>query len=242
MHPDLERLIRLQALEFEIRNYSDRIESLPKKIAELESKLGGTRKSLETGKTRLNQLATDKRKLEGSIQDFEQRNSKYRSQLIEVKTNEQYRSLLNEIEFNNIQIRKIEDDILVDMEEEEKLRHQISQVELQLAREQAMVNTEKKEAEAEVEKDRLLLEQAQESRRDLVALIEPSLYETYTRIASVRKGVALARAADESCQACNVRIRPHLLSQVISGNEIVTCDSCSRILYWKPETPYEVSA
>ena len=52
----------------------------------------------------------------------------------------------------------------------------------------------------------------------------------------------LARATQESCQACYVRIRPHVLSQVMAGEQIITCDSCNRILYWKPDAPYEVTS
>ncbi len=241
MHPDLERLIRLQDAELLIKHYVERIEQLPVKMAELEGKLNGTQQQLKSNKDRLAKLASEKRKLEGSIQDLEQKISKYKNQLTEVKTNEQYRSLLNEIEFGNSQVRKIEDEILLNMEEEEHIRRDASQIEQQLAREQDAVNGEKKAAKVEVEEDRRLLVAAEEDRNRLVELIDPAMYDRYTRIASFRKGVALARAADESCQACHVRIRPHLLSLVMSGETIVTCDSCDRILYWKADAPYEAS-
>ena len=242
MHPDLERLIRLQDTELRIKHYLERIEQLPIRMAELESKLNGTQQQLNSNKDRLAKLASEKRKLEGSILDLEQKISKYKGQLTEVKTNEQYRSLLNEIEFGNSQIRKIEDEILLIMEEEEKLRREVSRLEQQLSGELAVVNVEKKAAETEVDEDRKLLAAAESDRNLLAGSIDPTLYDRYTRIASVRKGVALARAADESCQGCHVRIRPHLLTQVMSGETIVACDSCDRILYWKTETPYEAPA
>jgi hypothetical protein len=242
MHPDLERLIRLQETELLIKHFVERIEQLPVKMAELEGKLDGTQQQLKSNKDRLAKLASEKRKLEGSIQDLEQKISKYKNQLTEVKTNEQYRSLLNEIEFGNSQVRKIEDEILLNMEEEEHIRRDVFQIEWQLASEQDAVNGEKKAAKVEVEEDRRLLAAAEEDRNRLVELIDPALYDRYTQIASFRKGVALARAADESCQACHVRIRPHLLSLVMSGETIVACDSCDRILYWKADAPYEASA
>ena len=89
MHPDLEKLIQLQEAELQIKNYSDRIEQLPGHLAALEEKLSGALQSLSRSQERLAKLALEKRKLEGVIQDFEQKNSKYREQLIDVKTNEQ---------------------------------------------------------------------------------------------------------------------------------------------------------
>jgi predicted nucleic acid-binding Zn-ribbon protein len=240
MHPDLEKLIQLQEVELQIKDYSDRIELLPKQLAVLEEKLSATTRSLSSYQERFSRLAPEKRKFEGIIQDIEQKNSRYREQLLDVKTNEQYKALLHEIEFNSQQIRKTEDDILTKMEEEERLRKEMLQIEQQLRAEKETVNAEKKAAEAEVEKDKQILEELRARRQSLIQDVTPDLLETYARIARFRKGVAIARARGDSCEACHVRIRPHVLSQIMSGETILTCDSCDRILYWKADAPYEV--
>src|SRR5262245_8934973 len=150
MHPDLEKLIQLQEVELQIKTYTDRIELLPKHLAELEQKLNTTTQLLSSGQERLSKLALEKRKLESVIQDIEQKNSRYREQLLDVKTNEQYKALLHEIEFNGEQIRKTEDEVLTKMEEEERLRKEIQQLEQQLRSEKETVSAEKRVAEAEV--------------------------------------------------------------------------------------------
>jgi uncharacterized protein len=241
MHPDLEKLIQLQEAELQIKDYTDRIELLPKHLAELEQKLSTTTHSLGSCQDRLSKLTLEKRRFETLIQDIEQKNSKYREQMLDVKTNEQYKALLHEIEFNREQIRKTEDDILTKMEEEERLRKEIHQLEQQLRSEKESVNAEKKAAEVEVGRDRQILEELRARRQSLIQNLTPGLFETYTRIASFRKGVAIARARGDSCEACHVRIRPHVLSQIMSGETILTCDSCDRILYWKSDGPYEAS-
>lgn len=238
MHPEIEKLLRLQETELQIKHYTDRIELLPKQLANLEAKLNGTLQSFEANKQKIAKAAADKKRLEAAIQDLEQKNSKYRGQLTDVKTNEQYKALLHEIEFNENQIRKIEDEILVLMEQEEELRKESQAIQQQLQREKALVESEKKAAEAEVAKDRSILEELQIQRAGIVESVEPKILDTYNRIVA-RKGTALARATQDSCQACHVRIRPHVVSQVMSGESVIACDSCSRILYWKPDTPYE---
>ncbi len=240
MHADLEKLIQLQQIELQIKDYSDRIELLPKNLAALEQKLSATVQSLNSSQDRMSRLALEKRKLEGTIQDIEQKNSRYREQLLDVKTNEQYKALLHEIEFNNLQIRKTEDDILTKMEEEERLRKELLQIEQQLRTEKEKIDSEKKAAETEADTDRRLLQQLETQRQDLIRAVNPALLETYARIARFRKGVALARARGDSCEACHVRIRPQVLSQIMAGEAILTCDSCDRILYWQTDAPYEV--
>jgi uncharacterized protein len=239
MHADLEKLIQLQQIELQIKDYSDRIELLPKHLAALEQKLNATVQSLSSSQDRISRLALEKRKLEGMIQDIEQKNSRYREQLLDVKTNEQYKALLHEIEFNNLEIRKTEDNVLLKMEEEERLRKEVLQIEHQLRTEKENVDSEKKAAQAEADKDRHLLQELGARRQSLVQEVNPSLLETYARIARFRKGVALARARGDSCEACHVRIRPQVLTQIMAGEAILTCDSCDRILYWQSDAPYE---
>jgi len=239
MHPDLEKLIQLQEVELQIRDYAEKIELLPKHLAALEGKLSATSRSLDSSQDRLSKLTLEKRKYEGVIQDIEQKNTKYREQLLSVKTNEQYKALLHEIEFNTQQVRKTEDEILTKMEEEERLRKDILQLEQQLRTERETVEIEKRTAETETQKDKRILAELEARRHSLVQDIPATLLETYARIARFRKGVAMARARRDSCEACNVRIRPQVLSQIMSGESILTCDSCDRILYWKSDTPYE---
>jgi len=242
MHPEVEKLLKLQETDLQVQHYNGRIELLPKQLAALEAKLSGTLQSLEANKQQIAQTASDKKKLEGNILDLQQKNSKYRGQLTDVKTNEQYKALLHEIEFNEKEVRKIEDGILGLMEQDEALRKESQVIQQRLQQEKALVDSEKKAAEAEVTKDREILTELQRQRETLMQSVDVAVLNTYKQISKFRKGIALARATQDSCQACHVRIRPHVVSQVMAGEQIITCDSCNRILYWKPDAPYEVTS
>jgi predicted nucleic acid-binding Zn-ribbon protein len=66
----------------------------------------------------------------------------------------------------------------------------------------------------------------------------------YNRISTrIRGGVAVAEARNNSCSACFMSLRPHVMSQVRLGEEIITCDNCNRILYYVPaEQPTQTTA
>jgi len=241
MHPEIIKLIRLQQIEDQIRFYTERINLLPCQLAVLEEKLQKSLLAQQSHKDQGGKLGTEKRKCESAIQDLEQKISKYKGQLFDVKNNEQYRALLNEIEFTQQEIRKIEDDILLKMELEEKIKTESIALETQLRQEKNAVEAEKKSAREEVEKDKGLLQELTDERQKLNETIPAELLTQYNRIASYRKGVALARVIQETCQGCNVRVRPQIFSELLRGDIIHTCDNCSRILYYQPETPYEVS-
>ncbi len=241
MHPDIEKLIELQALETRTKHFTARIEQFPRQMAAMQERLHGTKSLMDQQAKTLRRIAADRRQLEGEIQVIEERVSKYRSQLSEVKTNDQYKALLHEIDFHSERIHKMEDEILVSMEKEESLRAESLRLEQQFLKESAQVDQEEQVAREDVEETKINLARREEECRALIALIAPEVYETYRKIAGLRKGVALARAT-ENCQGCHVRIRPSVLGRVMGGQQIVNCDSCDRFLYWKPDTPYEVSS
>ena len=233
MHPDIEKLIELQALEIRIRRAAARVEQLPREMAAMEEQLGASRSLMDRQEATLGRIAAERRQFEGEIQTIEDKISKYRSQLSEVKTNEQYKALLHEIDFHGERIGKMEDEILVSMEKEEGLRAERLLLEQRFREESAQVDREKQVMRKEVEETKIELARREEEAGALIALIAPEVYQTYRKIAGVRKGVALARA-EENCQGCHVRIRPSVLSQVMGGKQIIHCDSCDRFLYWEP--------
>src|ERR1700685_543612 len=112
MSPDIENLMRLQGADKEIRRLQEEIAALPKRVAEIEQKLAGHKTALEAAKTAVKGDEADKRKYETAIQDLKGKITKYRDQSLEVKTNDQYKALMHEIQFAEQDIAATEDKIL----------------------------------------------------------------------------------------------------------------------------------
>src|SRR5579864_2615504 len=112
MLPDVQNLIALQQADREILRLKDEIAALPKRVAAIEEQLAGTRAVLENAKTAVKADDAARRKYEATILDLQQKISKYRDQMLAVKTNDQYRALQHEIDFSNQEIRSTEDKIL----------------------------------------------------------------------------------------------------------------------------------
>ena len=63
--------------------------------------------------------------------------------------------------------------------------------------------------------------------------------DLYERVRKARRGVALAEAREGCCTACNVRLRPQVYNEVRTNQSVVTCESCSRIVYYVEPPPAE---
>lgn len=231
----LRRLIELQKVDVVIRELAAEVDRLPKQVAEIEATLARHIARVEADKKALHDNQLSRRKREGDISALRDKISHLRGQSTQVKTNEQYKAMLHEIEFNEQQIVKIEDQILAEMEASETLAAQLKQTEAELAAERAEVARQVAAAQARKTEDEKTLAAQRAERGQLKAGIEISLFEQYERILKGRKGLAVVPIVDgDCCSACHVHMRPAALSQVLGGQHIVTCESCTRILYFAP--------
>src|SRR5688500_10313386 len=121
MIPDLEGLIRLQAVESELKRTDGELARLPARQAEMEARLAAERGKLDGLKGSLDASQKSRKREEGALQDLEAKRSKYKGQLMDVKTNKEYTAMLHEIEGVEREIRAREDVILGEMESAESL-------------------------------------------------------------------------------------------------------------------------
>jgi predicted nucleic acid-binding Zn-ribbon protein len=235
LNETLQRLIDLQQLDNQIRDLSAEIDRLPKEIAEIESTLAQHIARVEADKKALSDNQMSRRKREGDITALRDKISHLRGQTTQVKTNEQYKAMLHEIEFNEQQIVKVEDQILAEMEASEALAAKLKEAEASLASERTEVAKQVAAAKARKAEDEKILTAHRAQRETLKSGLDIGLFERYERILKGRKGLAVVPIIDtDCCEACNVRMRPAALGKVYAGSEIVSCESCTRILYIPP--------
>lgn len=232
MHPDLKSVIELQQVDLRVVELSAQIDSLPSQVQALESQLHEFLHSLDERKHRLAHNQKERRDLEVEIQAIQARISKHRDQLYEVKTNEQYKAMLKEIEGEEANIRGIEDRMLEKMMEADELQCHIRDAEARLAGEKARVAGEVARLQALRQADIEEREKLLARRAELSAALSEWTRATYERVRSGRHGVALAEVRDGFCTECHVALRPQLYNEVRTNQTLQACESCARILYY----------
>jgi len=231
MNPDLERLIRLQRAETDLRRVEAELQEIPRQRAELEATLARERGRLDQGREAHGQTQKARRQHEADLQDLEAKRSRYKGQLMEVKTNKEYTAMLHEIEGVEREIRLREDQILAEMERAEGLSAEVK------AEEEAFKEGEGRAREggrALDERARTLEQERAHvtAERDAVAATIPSdALELFQRVARLR-GVAVAEARDGMCQVCHLKLRLQMYAEIKRNDEIQQCPACNRILYY----------
>jgi uncharacterized protein len=239
MLPDLENVIRLQQIDDRLADLAREITALPKHIAEIEKKLLSHQRKLEADRAALSANQKERKSCEGDIQTQEQKISKLKDQMLQAKTNEQYRAFQNEIEFCGKEIRKLEDRILELMGESEPLEKNVKTAETALKGEKAQVEAEKQQARSRTAADESASRELQQERAGIAAQVAPTTLQLYERIRKGRKGIGVAEAVDGRCSACQIALRLQFFQDLKRGQQIMTCESCQRILYYNPPQTVE---
>src|ERR1043165_3098396 len=158
MMSDLKQLIRLQAIDISIQELRSRIDKFPAISKALDEKLRAAQSALESAREKGKNNQGSRKKLESEISSMEGKISKYRDQMMAVKTNDEYRALQHEIEHAQTGIRKVEDETLNLMMDAETGQADLKIAESHLKDDQQKVNAERKQLEEGNKQDMSALE------------------------------------------------------------------------------------
>jgi predicted nucleic acid-binding Zn-ribbon protein len=233
MLPEIENLLHLQEADKAIRRLQDEIAELPKRVAAIEHKLADTKLQLEKAQAAVKADEAARRKYDTAIADLRGKISKYRDQSLDVKTNDQYKALLHEIQFAEKEIAATEDKILELMVNADARYKKVKAAQAELKAEAAEIEKEKEEARKRTAEDEKQLTEWRGKRDQMRAGVNEDLLRHYERVAKFR-GSGISEVRDHKCMACQVMLRPQIYNDVRTGQQTVICDSCQRILYFNP--------
>src|SRR5579859_1567927 len=218
MLPDIENLLKLQDADKEIRRLQDEVAELPKRVAAIEQKLAGTKAQMDKAQAAIKADEAARRKYDTAISDLRGKISKYRDQSLDVKTNDQYKALLHEIQFAEKEIAANEDKILELMVNADTRDKEVKAAQAELKAEAAEIEVEKEQARQRTAEDEKLLSEWRGKRDHLRSGIREDLLRHYERVSKFR-GSGISEARNQNCMACQVILRPQPYNKVRSGNK-----------------------
>ena len=235
MNAELQTLIELQSYDSKIATLDAEAARLPKQIEAIQASLAEAKKTVDAFKAKIDQTRKDLRGKEKDLEVHAVKRAKEEARLYEVKTNKEYSAVLAEIEEIKQEKGRVEEEILVLMESQERLTADIKDAE---GRYKTRETQGKQEEAALQEKLRAVeadLALVRTERAELARQLPAPVLADYDKLLRARGGLALAQVVKPNlCGGCRMTVTPQRLQELRAQSALLPCESCGRYLYWLP--------
>lgn len=232
MKAELEKLIELQKTDTNIRKLKRSLETAEERRAGLEQEfeqhafsireIQGKRDAMNTARADLErQIAENKTYLERA-----DRNLKH------AQNQKEYETAMRETDALQKQVAALETQTLEKITATEEVEKELAERAEEISTLDAKREAALKEFDTAIQADRKELATELDLRNEVFVTLPDRLAAVYDRLAQrSRDGIAVAEVINGSCSACFMSLRPQMQLEVKRGDQIITCESCTRILY-----------
>ena len=232
MKAELEKLIELQKTDTNIRRLKKQIDSAELRRAEIEQEFEKHASSIREIQGRREKLNAERADLEKQIVDNKTYLERADRNLKHAQNQKEYETAMREMDALQKQIAAFETQIVEKMTAVEEVDKELEQ----RADEINSIDSKREEAlaafDTQFAADTAEYERETGGREAVFSTLPGQLASVYNRLAQrSRDGIAVAEVVNGSCSACFMSLRPQMLVEVKRGEQIITCESCTRILY-----------
>lgn len=224
---------------YELQEVDQDIDARREKLSDIESRLGENstlqeaRARLDRQKQRFDELKGSQREGEWVVEDLRGKVAVLEKRLYggSVKNPKELSGLQEQTEHLKTKSRQEEErvlDIMAELESTEAdlsaMVQEVQHLDKQWQDEQARLARERDELAS-------LLADLEQRRKELSSRIDASSLRLYEELRAKKRGRAVARVEQGMCQGCRIVLPTRELQRARSGQELVQCSSCERILY-----------
>jgi predicted nucleic acid-binding Zn-ribbon protein len=231
---ELEQLIALQNIDSGIRRLQAEIEAIPQRRAEIETEFDQRAFEIRELEKQRDEASSERIRLEAEIVDQRARVERAERNLMSSKKQDEYTAAIREADAARKHISQLETQVLERMETFEQAENKLKEREPEVERLRIEMEARFKIFDEQTSTQAAELDTSRSERDRLTAMLPKQMSSLYNRIsARIRDGIAVAEARNGSCTACFMALRPQVMAQVRLGEEVIICDNCNRILYFR---------
>ncbi len=243
MKSELGTLVELQKTDTRIRQLNENIETAEERRAKLEEEFEKHASSIREIQKQRDDAQAKKAELEAHIAEAKTGLKRADRNLRAARDQQMYEAAMRETDALNKQISQYETEILENMELSEEAEKVLEERADEVNNLESDWEGRQKEFDTELEENKKELANRTANRESVFSEVSPKLAAVYNRLVTrSRDGIAVAAVVDNACSACFMSLRKQMIVDLKTTNEIITCESCTRILYVADEEQVEATA
>jgi predicted nucleic acid-binding Zn-ribbon protein len=237
---ELEKLIELQKTDTNIRLLKKAIETAEQRRASIEQEFERHASSIREIQGRRDAAQTARANLEKQIAENKTYLERADRNLKHSQNQKEYETAMRESDALQKQISAFETQVLERMGEIEEVEGVLAERSEEINSLESNREAALKEFDKELAANRKEFESETAKRHEVFITLPAQLASIYNRLAQrSRDGIAVAEVVNGSCSACFMKLRPQMQVELKTSDKIMTCESCTRILYIAPTSAPE---
>ena len=247
LRQQLALLYQLQQRDAELLSIQQKLQTIPRQIEQLEAEVAKYEADIAAKSEELAEAERIQRAKNAEIEMNAVQREKYQNEQRTATSNEAYNALERQIEFLDEQDDEAEDAILMLMEESDRLKKELAELDVEVNREKQKTDTETEQFQQELRALETARAEKLKQRKAFLPKIDKARRDEYHRwvkaqlaseagTARVKSGF-IALGKDGICGSCRIAIQPQTLKEAQKYEKQVYCSSCKRLLYVEPVTP-----
>ena len=236
MKSELGILVELQKTDTRLRELRENIETAEQRRADLEQEFEEHASSIRDIQKRRDDAKEAKTSFEAKVAEVNTGLERANRNLKNSQDNQQYEAAMKEVDSLNKQHSKHETGILESMEIIEETEGVLAERADEVTNLESDWEEKQRKFRNAFNADKREFKKLSEEREGVFVQVSPKLAAVYNRLVTrSRDGIAVAALKDGSCSACNMSLRKQMIVELKTTDQILTCESCTRILYVAPE-------
>ena len=226
-----DNLRDLHHLHQRARALRDRLGSAPKTLAARQAALAARQAELEAARKAVQDAKVQLKKHEHALQGLESKIDDLKVKLNQVRKNEEYKALQNQIAHDQTARAKLEEEILLALEAIETKTAAVAQLEADVKRVAAETAALKAQIEEQSAAHQSQLHELETAITAAETIIPENSRDRYRRIVGRYGADALAACEEGACLGCFTAVTAQMWNDLINDETLTFCLSCGRLLY-----------
>ena len=232
MNGDLELLLKLQNIDYDLGELERSKEYIPDMMENLRKEISDTENKLTAVTDSLTAARLEQKDVEITLKEKQEKLKALQARMMAIKTNKEYDALVSEIDKIKSDIDTLENRAMELMENIETWEKKSDGVNGQASKVRKMNEEQLASLQEQIDSVGSKIKIKEEERQELVGKINRRAISVYERIRRGKGGAAVVAVKKRACGACFKALPPQRIQEIKLGEQIITCDSCGRMLIW----------
>ncbi len=236
MNGDLELLLKLQNIDYDLGELERSKEYIPDMMENLKREISDSEEKLNEITEALSNANLEQKEVDLELKGKQEKLKKLQQRMMDIKTNKEYDALVSEIDQIKEYISEKETRAVELLEAIEQFEKDLEGLDDQTTNIKKINNVQINSLQEQIDSVGTKIKSRQKERGELVTQVDKRVMMTYDRIRKGKGGAAVVAVKKRACGACYKALPPQRIQEIKLRERIITCDSCGRMLIWTEDS------